>query len=243
MIGILSERMDWGRVEEIRRPCKVGMPRPGRLSRMLPSDTFYLEEQFRKRYPDQAAAVGTGQPGAGGACAERCLRERTRNDCRRTSAFPTRLWRNPTPARCLPAEPFPVSGGYASRLFGESWESSNLYWARLADEKGYPPATLNILVPELTRQMVANISATSIDDWPALLRAMDQTGQEFLQGRIAVDSSSHRRQQRVSQWGVRIAMTKTHKIFTCYWTWLERVAPRLPANRSSRRRTTQRICA
>jgi hypothetical protein len=89
----------------------------------------------------------------------------------------------------LAAEPFPVSGGVASRLFGESWESGNLYWARLADEKGYAPAALNVLIPELTRRMVANISATSIDDWPALLRAMDQTGEEFRKGKIAIGTA------------------------------------------------------
>ena len=54
---------------------------------------------------------------------------------------------------------------------------------------GYPPVMLNILVPELTRQMVANIFATNIDDWPALLRAMKQTGEEFRQGRIAVQAA------------------------------------------------------
>jgi hypothetical protein len=37
--------------------------------------------------------------------------------------------------------------------------------------------------------MVANISATSIDDWPALLRAMDQTGEEFRQGKIAISTA------------------------------------------------------
>ena len=42
--------------------------------------------------------------------------------------------------RLLSTSHFPLTGGYASRLFGESWESSNLYWARLADEKGYAPA-------------------------------------------------------------------------------------------------------
>jgi len=71
---------------------------------------------------------------------------------------------------------FPVSGAFGGRLFGESWESSNLYWARLADEMGYSPVMLNVLVPDLTRHMVANIFATTIDDWPALLRAMEETG-------------------------------------------------------------------
>jgi hypothetical protein len=32
--------------------------------------------------------------------------------------------------------------------------------------------------------MVANISATSIDDWPALQRAMIETGDEFRQGKM-----------------------------------------------------------
>jgi hypothetical protein len=81
---------------------------------------------------------------------------------------------------------YPVSGAFGGRLFGESWESSNLYWARLADEMGYSPVMLNVLVPDLTRHMVANIFGTMVDDWPALLRAMQETGDQFRQGRITV---------------------------------------------------------
>ena len=93
------------------------------------------------------------------------------------------LARNYTP-ELLNVRPFPFFGGYSSRLFSESWESSNLYWARLADEKGYSPVMLNRLVPELTRSMTAKIFATSIEDWPAILRAMQATGEEFRQGKI-----------------------------------------------------------
>jgi len=89
----------------------------------------------------------------------------------------------------LNREPFPVSGGFSSRLFGESWESSNLYWARLADEMGYSPVMLNLLVPELTHRMVANIFATYVDDWPALQRAMEETGTEFKQGKLPVQQA------------------------------------------------------
>jgi hypothetical protein len=74
---------------------------------------------------------------------------------------------------------------YPGRLLGESWESSNLYWGRLADEMGYAPVTLNELVPLLTRRMIENIFATNFEDWPALLRAMRETGEEFRQGQIA----------------------------------------------------------
>jgi hypothetical protein len=74
--------------------------------------------------------------------------------------------------------------GYSSRLLAESWDSNNLYWARLADEQGYPPVMLNRLVPELTYRMVEKIFATDFEDWPAMLRAMRETGEEFRQGKI-----------------------------------------------------------
>ncbi len=86
----------------------------------------------------------------------------------------------------LNVKPFPAFAGFSSRLLAESWDSSNLYWARLADEMGYSPVTLNRLVPELTRRMVAKIFATDLEDWPAMLRAMRETGEEFRQGKIAM---------------------------------------------------------
>ena len=87
-------------------------------------------------------------------------------------------------------KPLSAFGGNASRLLAESWESNNLYWARLADEMGYSPVMLNVLVPTLTRHMVSNIFASNIDDWPALLRAMEETGDEFRHGKIAVQPVS-----------------------------------------------------
>jgi hypothetical protein len=86
----------------------------------------------------------------------------------------------------LNVKPFPAFSGYSSRLMAESWDSNNLYWARLADEKGYPPVMLNRLVPELTRRMVAKIFATDFEDWGALLRAMRETGDDFRAGKIMV---------------------------------------------------------
>jgi hypothetical protein len=44
---------------------------------------------------------------------------------------------------------------------------------------------LNSLAPELTRRMISKIFATDLDDWPALLRAMDEAGEEFKQGKVA----------------------------------------------------------
>ena len=155
-------------------------------AQMLPADTFYLAVEFRKRFPEQAAQWGP-------ACRE--LDDSAHagipsdTDPQRISSdfgVPHPTLAESASLALLTTEPFPVSGGSTSRLFSESWESTNLYWARLADEKGVAPSMLNVLIPELTRQMIANISATSIDDWPALLRAMDETGEQFRQGRIAI---------------------------------------------------------
>ena len=81
--------------------------------------------------------------------------------------------------------PMPPFSGEASRLLAESWDSPNLYWARLADERGCAPVLLNRLVPDLTRIMVGKIFATDFEDWPALLRAMHETGEDFRTGKIA----------------------------------------------------------
>jgi hypothetical protein len=81
--------------------------------------------------------------------------------------------------------PLPAFAGYSSRFLAESWDSPNLYWARLADESGQSAVTLNHLVPQLTRHMVEKISATDFEDWPALLRAMHETRDDFQNGKIA----------------------------------------------------------
>ena len=44
---------------------------------------------------------------------------------------------------------------------------------------------LNVLIPELTHHMIAKISATHLEDWSALLRALRETGEDFRQGKIA----------------------------------------------------------
>jgi hypothetical protein len=90
----------------------------------------------------------------------------------------------------LAVKPFPTFLGYSSRLLAECWESNNLYWARLADEFDYPPAMLNRLAPELTHRMVEKIFATDLEDWPALLRALRETGEEFRLSKTAATAKS-----------------------------------------------------
>ncbi len=73
---------------------------------------------------------------------------------------------------------FPTLMGYSSRILAESWESNLLYYAALADQLSLPPAELNVLVPDWTRQTVERIFATNLEDWPALLRSLRLVGDE-----------------------------------------------------------------
>lgn len=71
---------------------------------------------------------------------------------------------------------FPTLMGYSSRILAESWESSTLYYAGLADELGMMPSQLNVNVPAWTQKTVEAIFATHLEDWPALLRSLRVVG-------------------------------------------------------------------
>jgi hypothetical protein len=204
VLAIFSDRVGWGQVEMMRQALEQPDTTASLVSHLLPSDTFYLAVEFRRRYPEQATEWGpTGRELDG-------LARRNPGDTapgRLASDFgvPHPTMADTSSLNLIAAEPFPIAGGYSSRLFGESWESNNLLWARLADEKGYAPATLNILIPELTRRMVTNISATSIDDWPALERAMQQTGEEFREGKITIQNPNQTEaNQNIANGGIHV---------------------------------------
>ncbi len=184
LISILSDRMTPQRLERVQKALARDEDLTAILPRMMPVDTFYLAAEFRTKFPGDAASSGL---------AGRQLDDLSRqhpNDVSWERISKDFGVPHPTLARTngrelLNVKPFPFFGGYSSRLFGESWESNNLYWARLADEMGYSPVMLNRLVPELTRHMTAKIFATDLEDWPAMLRAMRETGEDLRQGKIA----------------------------------------------------------
>jgi len=180
VLGILSDRMEPARLELTAQALSNPQSAASLIPRTLPADTFFLAAGFRSRYPDQASQWGN----AGRELNELISKDPSRFNLERLSkdfGSPHLAIAQSDSCTLLNLGIFPSSGAFEGRLFGESWESSNLYWARLADEMGYSPAMLNILVPNLTRRMVANIFATNIDDWPALLRALVRTGNEFRQ--------------------------------------------------------------
>ncbi len=182
VVIILSDRMIPQRASQLDASLRAG-----RLaevsSEITPADTFYLTAEFRRRFPEDTGAWGM---------AGRELQALSQQDpadltwARLSQDFgvPHPVLARSYACELLNVRPFPMFQGYSSRLLAETWDSTNLYWARLADEMGYAPVTLNRLAPELTGRMVAKIFATDLNDWPAILRAMRETGEEFRQGKV-----------------------------------------------------------
>jgi hypothetical protein len=183
VMPILNERLTPQRSSEIEDALK-NRRGDAALDQLAPAESFYLAIEFRRRFP--AESGGWGKAGQE-------LENLSQHDPAAVS------WQRlsddfgvPHPAlaqtyrlELLNVKPFPTFLGYSSRLMAESWDSNNLYWARLADEMGYSPVVLQRLVPELTHHMVEKIFATDLEDWPALLHALRETGEDFRRGRIA----------------------------------------------------------
>ena len=184
VISILSDRMGSRRLERVERSLLRADDAATLIPQMTPAETSYLAAEFHRRFPDEAASWGP----ASQQLAELRQKYPTEVSWERISTdfgVPHPRMARTNARELLNVKPFPFFGSYSSRLFGESWESNNLYWARMADEMGYSPVALNVLVPELSRHAIAKIFATEPEDWPAILRAMQETGEEFRQGKIA----------------------------------------------------------
>ena len=184
VMAILSDRMAPRRALWLEQALRDGRGEEI-IPEMMPADTFYLTAEFQRRFPEETTVWGPSGQELDHLC-RRYPEELSWRRLSRDFGVPHRTLAQSYARELLNLKPFPAFAGYSSRLLAESWDSNNLYWARLADEKGYPPVVLNRLVPELTRRMVEKIFATDFEDWPALLRAMHETGEEFRQGKIAV---------------------------------------------------------
>ena len=184
VLDIFSERMSPERTSWLDHALREGHSQDW-LSKITPADTFYLTVEFRRRFPQDDSAWGP----SGRELDRLCREDPSEVSWQRLSrdfGVPHRTLAQTYAPELLNLKPFPAFAGYSSRLMAESWDSNNLYWARLADEMGYDPAMLNLMAPELTHRMVEKIFATEFEDWQALLRAMREAGEEFRQGKLAV---------------------------------------------------------
>jgi len=192
--GILADRMPPARLERLKTSLQIEDP-ANAIGRLMPADTFYLSMEFRARFPRESAAFGPANREldtlSAGESSDVNLKHLSKD-----FGIPHPVLAQTYGRALMNAQPFPAFAGYCNRLFGESWDSDNLYWARLADELNDSPASLSILSPQLTRQMVSKIFATDIEDWSAVVRAMRETGDDFLQGKIAVVPGTETTAQR-----------------------------------------------
>jgi hypothetical protein len=184
VLDILSQRLLSGSLFLVDAELKSGEADDA-LAQLTPADTFYLTAEFRRRFPDDSTDWGAAGKELDALCRQNPA-DVSWDRLSRDFGVPHRVLAQTYTPELLNLKPFPAFAGYSSRLMAESWDSNNLYWARLADEMGYTPAMLNLMSPELTRRMVEKIFATDFEDWQALLRAMRETGDEFRQGKIAV---------------------------------------------------------
>jgi len=187
VMTLLSARALPQRMRQISEGLRAGRAEDV-IAAMMPADTFYLAAEFLRATPQPTAPFGTATQEL-----QEILRQHAEevNWKRLSHDFGT-----PHPSltqnyglELLNIGPVPAFSGVSSRFLAESWDSPNLYWARLADEAGYAPVTLNHLAPVLTRMMVEKIFATDFEDWPALLRAMHEVGSEFKQGKVTLPTA------------------------------------------------------
>ncbi len=189
VMTILWDRVNPRRSEQVEQALSSGNMSDV-LTQITPADTFYLTAEYERLYPGETRSRGP---------AMRELQDLSRQHPEQVNwARLSHDFGVPHPnlaetygCELLNLSLFPAFQGYASRLLAESWDSPNLYWARLADETGQTAVDLNYLVPQLTRHMVEKIFATDFEDWPALLRAIHETGEDFQKGRLAPLTSAN----------------------------------------------------
>ncbi|MGE0405373.1 MAG: hypothetical protein AB7O65_03665, partial [Candidatus Korobacteraceae bacterium] len=183
VLEILADGMVPQRAARVEQAVKEKNVR-GLLPELMPSETFYLAAEFRNRFPERASELG-GALRELGELIRQAPEEVGSQRLSEHFGVPHPVLTQSYARELLHLKPLPAFMGYASRLLAESWDSNNLYWTRLAYEKDYSPALMNRLVPELTHRMVEKIFATDFEDWPALLRAMLEAGEEFRRGQVA----------------------------------------------------------
>ncbi|OFV97932.1 MAG: hypothetical protein A3H94_00140 [Acidobacteria bacterium RIFCSPLOWO2_02_FULL_60_20] len=186
VVASLSEYMLPRREGAVEKSLRAGRAEDA-LAQVMPSELFFLGAAFAQNHPAQAEAMGEA-----GSRLIRMRRESPEEvSVEKISAdfgVPHPMLAQTYARELFEMKPLPTFLGYSSRLMAESWESSNLYWARLAAEQNYHPAALNDLVPALTHRMIEKIFATHLEDWPAVLRALQETAEEFRLGKTAAGS-------------------------------------------------------
>ncbi|MGC9970396.1 MAG: hypothetical protein ABSE56_07385 [Bryobacteraceae bacterium] len=161
------------RVRRVRELLEQGEVRAA-IERVTPTELFVL-----------AKNTLAGERNTGDSLVRDLIRLQRESPDRVTYQAISRAFGTPKPTLTNSYRPellylrtFPALMGFSSRIMAESWESTALYWAAVADEVHLPPAQLNVLIPDWTRQTIEGIFATHLEDWPALLRSLRKVGED-----------------------------------------------------------------
>lgn len=187
-LDVLSDRMGPERLAWLGESIEQG-DQAAILDQIAPADSFYLAAEFRRRYPDEfqrGSAAGRELDALYASDPDEVNWDRLSRDFGVVHPVFAQTYAR----ELINVRPFPALAGSYSRLMSECWDSGNLYWARLADEMGYSPVILNRVAPALTRRMVERIFASDIEDLPATLRALRETGEEFRRGKISLQAEN-----------------------------------------------------
>jgi hypothetical protein len=188
LLDILSPRTEPRRLADIGALLRNDQADDA-LAEIAPAETAYLAEEYRRKFPgvtNHWGHAGSELESLSICCAADMSWEKIAQDF----GVPHPILAQTYSKELLNGPPIPAFMGYPSRLLAESWESTNLYWARLADEAGDSPGALNDLAPKLTLLMSEKLAATDIEDWPAVVRAMRETGEEFRHPQTAEKQNS-----------------------------------------------------
>ncbi len=136
------------RVATIEADLEEGNAR-GALEQTMPSEMYFMAEDMsmEKASRGENLAVEIRRE------AEEAPGQLNREAISRAFGTPKPTLANSFEPQLLSLRTFPALMGYSSRILAESWESSGLYYAALADDLHLRPAQLNVLVPEWTRYL------------------------------------------------------------------------------------------
>ena len=177
VLDVLRRRVEPARLWSAEQAFRTARFEEG-LAEIAPAELFELAMRLRKTDPDLA-----GEMGAPFAASIDALVEANPS---LTYDYIASVFGAPHPELShsykldlLHLPLFPTVMGYSSRVLAESWESTNLYWAALADAAHMEPSMLNLRAGEWTQRSVERIFATHLEDWPALLYSMRVVGEEY----------------------------------------------------------------
>ena len=178
IMALLGGRVEPARLWAVEQGFKTGRFEEA-MAEIAPAEVYELAMLMRQKSPERVSQLGAPFAEAINGLVESAPQQMTYEKIASLFGSPHPELSHSYKLDLLHLPLFPTVMGYSSRVLAESWESTNLYWAALADAAHLEPAMLNLRAPEWTQKAVERIFATHLEDWPALLHSMRIIGEEY----------------------------------------------------------------